>query len=94
MAPLIAASNHLPLVADYRVVPEPTVGLLLLISSLGLLHAAASLYEVLNQPLPCSIPALTGPESGVILSATGSAPVSGPLGFNGPAKRADQCSRW
>ena len=80
-------------VADYRVVPESTVGVLLLISSLELLRRrllGLARYEVLNQPLPCSIPALTGLGSGVILSAIGSGPVSGPLGFNGPAKRADR----
>ena len=35
---LMIASDHLPVVADYRVVPEPTVGVLLLIGSLGLLR--------------------------------------------------------
>ena len=97
LAALMAASDHLPVVADYRVVPEPTVGVLLLISSIGLLRPrllGLARREVLNQTLPCSMPALTGPGSGVILSATGSRPVSGPLGFNGSAKRADQCSSW
>ena len=52
LAALMAASDHLPVVADYRVVPEPTVGVLLLISSLGLLRRrllGRTRHEVLNQ---------------------------------------------
>ena len=94
---LMVTSDHIQVVAAYRVIPELAVGVLHLISSLGLLRRrllGRARHEVLNQPLPCSIPALTGPGSCVILSATGSEPVSGPLGFNGSAKRADQCSSW
>ena len=86
---LMLASDHLPVVAN----SEPTVGVLLLIHSLELLRRrlpGLARHEVLNQLLPCSIPALTGPGSGVILSTTGSRPESGPLGFNGSAKRTDR----
>ena len=53
---LMAASDHLPVVAEYRVVPEPTVGVLLLISSPGLLRRRffdRARHEMLSQSLPC-----------------------------------------
>ena len=52
LAALMAASDHLPVVANYRVAPEPTVGVLLLISSLGSLRPrllGRARHEVLNQ---------------------------------------------
>ena len=55
LAALMAASDHLPVVAEYRVVPEPTVGVLLLIGSLGLLRRrllSRARHEVLNKSQP------------------------------------------